>query len=60
MIQRITPPIDVADLGNHYEMHLEMPGIPKDKINIEVTQNSVEIYAKHEETKEEKNKNWNR
>jgi len=50
MTQRRTPPMDVADLGDHYEMCLEMPGIPKDDINIEVTQNTVEISAKHEES----------
>ena len=58
MTQRRTPPMDVADLGDHYEMRLEMPGIPKDDINIEVTQNTLEISAKHEESKEEKDKNW--
>ncbi|KYK21158.1 hypothetical protein AYK21_05350 [Thermoplasmatales archaeon SG8-52-2] len=58
MTQRRTPPLDIADLGDHYEMYLEMPGIPKDKINIEVTQNTVEISAKYEDTKEEKDKNW--
>jgi len=58
MTKRRTPPIDVADFGDRYEMHLEIPGIPKDDINIEVTQNTIEISAKHEETKEEKDKNW--
>ena len=29
-----TPPLDVADMGDHYEMHLEMPGIPKDNVNM--------------------------
>ena len=55
---RRTPPMDVADLGDHYEMRLEMPGIPKDDINIHVTSNSVEISAQYEENKEEKDKNW--
>jgi len=58
LTQRRTPPMDVADLGDRYEMHLEMPGIPKDNINIEVTQNTVEISAQYEESKEEKDKNW--
>jgi len=53
-----TPLTDIADLGDKYEMRLEMPGIPKDKINIEVTQNSVEISADYNEEKEEKGKNW--
>ena len=58
LMQRRTPPMDVADMGDRYEMRLEMPGIPKDDINIEVTQNTIEISAKHEESKEDKDKNW--
>ena len=56
--QKRTPPMDVADLGDHYEMRLEMPGIPKDNVDIQVTQNGVEIKAECDETKEEKGKNW--
>ena len=53
-----TPLMDIADLGDKYEMRVEMPGIPKEDINIEVTPNSVEICADHEEHKEDKDKNW--
>ena len=53
-----TPAVDVADLGDKYEVKLEIPGIPKDNIDIEVTPNSVEISAKYEDAKEEKDKNW--
>jgi HSP20 family protein len=56
--QQRTPAMDLADLGDHYEMRVEMPGIPKDKIDIQVTQNSVEISASHDEQQEETNKNW--
>jgi HSP20 family protein len=52
------PPMDVVDLGDHYEMRLEIPGIPKDKVNIEVTPNVVEIKADYDESKEDKGKNW--
>ena len=52
-----TPLTDVVDHGNHYEMNIEMPGISKDNINIEVTSNTIEISAE-EETKDNKNKNW--
>jgi HSP20 family protein len=50
--------MDVIDLGDKYEMHVEMPGIPKEDINIEVTPNAVEISAKHETREEDKGKNW--
>jgi HSP20 family protein len=52
------PMMDVADLGNKYEMKVEVPGIPKEKINIEVSPNAIEISAKHETKEDDKNKNW--
>jgi len=57
-IQTRSPSMDIADLGDKYEMHFEIPGIPKEDIDIEVTNNSIEIHADHEENKEDKNKNW--
>jgi HSP20 family protein len=53
-----TPLMDIVDLGDKYEMHVEMPGIKKEDINIEVTPTMVEICAEHEETSENKGKNW--
>ncbi len=53
-----TPMMDVADLGDKYEMKIEMPGIPKDKINIDVSPTSIEISANHETDEEQKRKNW--
>lgn len=53
-----TPMMDVADLGNRYDMKLEIPGIPKENINIEVSPTSIEISAKHETEENEDSKNW--
>jgi HSP20 family protein len=53
-----TPMMDAADLGNKYEMKVEMPGIPKENISIDVSPNNIEISAKHETAEDEKNKNW--
>lgn len=53
-----TPMMDVADLGDKYEMKVEIPGIPKESINIDVSSNSIEISARHETSEDEKNKNW--
>ena len=58
MTPKRTPPMDIADMGDHYEMKLEMPGIPKDKIDIQVTPNGIEVKAEYGEDKEEKGKNW--
>jgi HSP20 family protein len=53
-----TPMMDVADLGTKYEMRVEIPGISKENINIDVSPTSIEISAKHESEEDEKNKNW--
>lgn len=53
-----TPMMDVADMGDKYEMKVEIPGIPKEHINIEVSPNSIEICATNETSEDEKNKNW--
>ena len=53
-----TPAVDVADHGDKYEMNVELPGINKEDINLEVTPHSIELSADHEESKDEKGKNW--
>jgi len=52
------PRTDIVDLGDKYEMHVEMPGIKKEDINIEMTPTDIEISAEHEEKSEDKGKNW--
>jgi HSP20 family protein len=52
------PLMDIVDLGDKYEMHVEMPGIKKEDISIEVTPTMVEISAEYEEESEDKGKNW--
>jgi HSP20 family protein len=52
------PLMDIVDHGDKYEMHVEMPGIKKEDINIGVTPTMVEISAEHEEKSEDKGKNW--
>ncbi len=53
-----TPLADVADLGDRYEMRIELPGVPKDDINIEVSPTSLEISVDHKEDREDKGKHW--
>jgi len=52
------PAMDVADLGDKYEMTVEMPGIPKENIDIEVTPNGLQISANYKDEKTEDDKNW--
>jgi HSP20 family protein len=53
-----TPAVDVSDKGDAFEMHVELPGINKDDVNIEVTPHGVEISAEHTQSNEDSGKNW--
>lgn len=52
------PLCDMADKGNRYELHLEIPGIDKENLNVKATSNSVEVSAEKSERAEEKRKGY--
>ena len=37
------PPLDVQDHDDHFLLVVEMPGVPKDQVDIKVTESSVEV-----------------
>ena len=47
---------DVIDEGNQLRMKMNMPGLKKNDINLNVTDNSIEVTGEHKE--EEKKKNY--
>jgi len=47
---------DVIDEGNQLRMKMNMPGLKKNEINLNVTDNSIEVTGEHKE--EEKKKNF--
>jgi len=49
---------DIIDEGDKYLIKLEMPGVKKEEINLNVSDNSIEISAQHKEEEEEKKKNY--
>ena len=55
-----TPLYDIVDKGDRYELEVELPGIEKDKIHVNATDDSVEISAEQleEERVEERKKNY--
>ena len=53
-----TPLYELADRGDKYEVLAELPGIEKDKIDINASKYNVEISAKHSEKTEEKGKRY--
>jgi HSP20 family protein len=49
---------DLVDAGDKFVVHAEVPGIPKDKIDVTVTKNEIEISAEAGTEKEEKKKGY--
>ena len=49
-------PVDVKEYEDKYEVKIEMPGIDKENINIDINKTSVKIEANKEIEKEEENK----
>ena len=52
------PPMDFLDLGDKYEMRVEMPGISKDNIDIDVTPDGIEISAEQSDIEKDEDKDW--
>jgi len=48
--------VDVLENDKAYEIKANLPGIPKEKVNISVKENQLIISASHEVSKEEKQK----
>lgn len=49
---------DIIDEGSNFVVKVDMPGVKKNEIDLNVTENSIEISAKHKEEAEEKRKNY--
>ncbi|MFQ6128340.1 MAG: Hsp20/alpha crystallin family protein [Thermoplasmata archaeon] len=53
-----SPLVDLADRGDSYEVTAEIPGIPKEKIDIKVSEDGLEITAEAEGEKKEEGKEY--
>ena len=49
---------DVIDEGNQFRVKMDIPGVQKKDIKLNVTDNSLEVSAEHKEESEEKKKNY--
>lgn len=49
---------DVIDEGNQFRVKMDVPGIKKNEIKLNVSDNSIEVSAEHKEESEEKKKNY--
>ena len=50
--------VDLVDEGNRFVVHAEMPGVAKDKIDVALTKDGIEISAETDVEKEDKSKNF--
>ena len=49
---------DVIDEGKQFRVKMDVPGIKKNEIKLNVTENSLEVSAEHKEESEDKKKNY--
>ena len=52
------PLVDLADNGKQYVVTAEIPGVNKEDLNIEVSENSIELSAESKEEKQEETKGY--
>lgn len=49
---------DIVDEGDKFHINVDLPGVKKDEVKLNVTDNSIEISAEHKEQQQEKKKNY--
>ena len=49
---------DLVDEGNRYVVNVDLPGVKKKDIDLNITDNCVEVRAEHKDEAEEKKKNF--
>lgn len=52
------PLVDLADKGKEYVVKAELPGVDKDDLDIQVTENSIEISAESKKEEKEERKGY--
>jgi HSP20 family protein len=52
------PKMDVSETENAYELAVELPGVPKESIQVSVYENTVTIGAEMSQPKTEEEANW--
>jgi HSP20 family protein len=50
------PLCEIIDKGNHYELHIEVPGMSKENVKVKAQSHCVEVSAKKSKKIEEKDK----
>jgi HSP20 family protein len=47
------PPVDVDETDTHYLLNFDLPGVPKDRIHIEVSDNQLRVSGERKEVRTE-------
>lgn len=56
----LTIPIDIKEFDDEYKVRVEVPGVKKENIEIELNKSFMKITAKKEEEKEQKTKKYHK
>ena len=51
-------PLDIIDEGDHYLVHVELPGFSRENVEVQIHSDGMSVRAKKEVEKEEKKKNY--
>ncbi len=51
-------PLDFIDEGDHYLIHVELPGFTKENVDVQINRDGMTVKAKKEVEKEDKKKNY--
>ena len=53
-------PVDIKEFDNEYEVKIEMPGIKRENLDIEMNKNFIKICAEKQDEKEEKSSKYHK
>lgn len=51
-------PVDFLDEGDHYLIHIELPGFTKDSVDVQINSEGLTVRAEKDVQKEDKKKNY--
>ena len=54
------PHLDLSETDTHFELHLDLPGISEDELEIEFHDGQLSISGKRDELSEETERSWHR
>ncbi len=58
VMETMMPSVDLEDKGKLFQLTVDLPGFRKEDVQIELTDDSVTVSAKHTASEDEKGKNY--